>query len=64
MTPILDYAFNQRGCARLIAITDPENHASQTLSKYLGFEFESEINAYGTVQVRYALEREAYLAAV
>ena len=64
MTPILDYAFNQRGCDRLIAITDPENHASQTLSQYLGFEFDSEINAYGTVQVRYALEREAYLAGV
>jgi RimJ/RimL family protein N-acetyltransferase len=64
MAPILDYAFNQRGCARLIAVTDPENHASQTLSHYLGFEFESEINAYGTIQVRYALDRDGYLASL
>ncbi len=61
MAPILDCAFNQRGCGRLIAKTDPENHASQTLSRYLGFEFESEINANGTIQVRYALDREVNL---
>jgi RimJ/RimL family protein N-acetyltransferase len=64
MKPVLDYAFSQRGCDKLIAITDPENYASQTLSLRLGFEFESEINAYGTLQERYVLEREAYLARV
>jgi len=62
MTSVLDYAFNQRGCVSLIAITDPENYASQTLSQHLGFEFDCEINAYGTVQVRYVLERENFLA--
>lgn len=61
MTPVLDYAFNRRGCARLVAITDPRNLASRALTERLGFAFESEIRAYGTVQVRYVLERGAYL---
>ena len=61
MTAVIDYAFNQRDCDRLIAITDPENYASRTLSEHLGFAFDSEAHAYGTVQVRYVLERDAYL---
>ena len=61
MTPILGYAFGERGCARLVAITDPENQASRTLTERLGFAFDSEIQAYGTVQVRYVLTRQAYL---
>jgi ribosomal-protein-alanine N-acetyltransferase len=64
MKPVLDYAFNERICDRLIAITDPENQASQTLSLRLGFEFDSEINAYGTLQVRYVLRRDDYLTRV
>jgi RimJ/RimL family protein N-acetyltransferase len=61
MAPVLDYAFGERGCARLTAITDPENLASRTLTERLGFTFDAEIQAYGTVQVRYQLKREAYL---
>ncbi len=63
MAPVLDYAFDARGCTRLVAITDPENHASRTLTERLGFAFDEEIQAYGTVQVRYGLNREDYLAA-
>ena len=62
MTPVLDYAFDTRGCARLVAITDPENYASRTLTERLGFTFDAEIQAYGTIQVRYELTREAFLA--
>jgi len=62
MATVLDYAFGERGCTRLVAITDPENHASRTLTERLGFTFASEIQAYGTVQVRYQLTREDYLA--
>jgi len=60
MAPVIDFAFGDRGCTRLIAITDPENYASRTLTERLGFAFDSEIQAYGTVQVRYALNRETY----
>ncbi len=62
MGPVLDHAFHARGCARLVAITDPENLASRTLTERLGFVFDAEIQAYGTIQVRYALTREDYLA--
>ena len=61
MAPILHFAFEVRGCTRLVAITDPETYASRTLSERLGFTFDTEIQAYGTVQVRYQLNREAYL---
>ncbi len=63
MATVLDYAFAVRGCARLVAITDPENLASRTLTERLGFAFDSEIRAYGTVQARYELTRESYQAA-
>lgn len=62
MAPVLEYAFGERGCTRLVAITDPENHASRSLTERLGFTFGEEIRAYGTVQVRYQLTREAYAA--
>lgn len=62
MKPVLDFAFGQYGCVRLIAITDPENYASQTLSLRLGFEFSSVINAYGTLQEHYVLEPDNFLA--
>ena len=61
MAPVLDYAFTNRECARLVAITDPENHASRSLTERLGFSFVTEIQAYGTVQLRYELTREAYV---
>ena len=60
MAPVLDYAFGERGCTRLVAITDPRNDASRSLTECLGFTFASEIQAYGTVQVRYELTRQAY----
>ena len=62
MAAVLDYAFGPRRCARLIAITDPRNLASRGLATGLGFTFEREIQAYGAVQVRYVLDRDAYLA--
>ncbi len=60
MAPVLDYAFNRRGCARLFAITHPENRASRALSERLGFRFERSVRAYGAPQVRYVLERGDY----
>ncbi len=61
MGPVLDYAFNRRAIARLVAITDPRNHASRALIERLGFTFDADIHAYGAPQVRYVLDREVYL---
>ena len=63
MASVLDYAFAVRGCARLVAIADPENLASRTLTERLGFAIDGQIQASGTVQPRYQLTRESYLAA-
>ena len=63
MERVLDDAFAVRGCARLVAIADPETLASRTLTERLGFAFDGQIEASGTVQPRYQLTRESYLAA-
>ncbi len=63
MASVLDDAFAVRAGARLVAITDPENLASRTLTERLGFAFDGQIQASGTVQLRYQLTRESYLAA-
>lgn len=59
MVPVLDYAFRELGCARLVAITHPENRASRALIERLGFAFDEAIRAYGEPQVRYVLDRPA-----
>ena len=60
---VLDDACAGRGGARLVAIADPENLASRTLTERLGFAIDGQIQASGTVQPRYQLTRESYLAA-
>ncbi len=60
MTPVVDYAFADRGRARLVAITDPKNEASRALMERLGFVFDTDIHAYGVAQVRYVLDRDDY----
>ena len=40
---------------------DPGNRASRALIGRLGFAFDADIHAYGAAQVRYVLDREAYL---
>ena len=62
MAPVVDYAFADRDCARLVAITDPKNRASRVLMKRLGFVFDADIHAYGVAQVRYVLGRDDYSA--
>ena len=61
MGPVLDDAFNRRRIDRLVAITDPGNHASRALIGRLGFAFDADLHAYGAAQVRYVLDREVYL---
>ncbi len=58
MAPVIDYAFVDRDCARLVGITDPKNQASRTAMERLGFVFDAEVHAYGVAQVRYVLDRD------
>ena len=58
MAPVIDYAFVDRDCARLVGITDPNNQASRTAMERLGFVFDAEVHAYGVAQVRYVLDRD------
>ena len=60
MAPVIDYAFADRDCARLVGITDPKNQASRALMERLGFVFDADIHAYGVAQVRYVLERDDF----
>ena len=59
MAPIIDYAFADRDCTRLVGITDPKNQASRALMERLGFVFDADIHAYGVAQVRYVLDRDS-----
>ena len=62
MALVIDYAFVDRDCARLVGITDPKNQASRAAMERLGFVFDADIHAYGVAQVRYVLVRNGYLA--
>ncbi len=58
MALVIDYAFDERDCARLVGITDPKNQASRAAMERLGFVFDADIHAYGVAQVRYMIDRE------
>jgi RimJ/RimL family protein N-acetyltransferase len=60
MAPVIDYAFVDRDCARLVGITDPKNQASRTAMERLSFVFDADIHAYGVAQMRYVLDRDDY----
>ena len=60
MAPVIDYAFVDRDCARLVGITDPKNQASRTAMERLSFVFDADIHAYGVAQLRYVLDRDDY----
>ena len=60
MAPVIDFAFVDRDCARLVGITDPKNQASRAAMERLGFVYDADIQAYGVAQVRYVLDREDY----
>ena len=58
MASVVDYAFAERDCARLVAITDPKNRASRALMERLGFVFDADIQAHGVARVRDALDHD------
>ncbi len=55
--PCLDFAFVELGLNRVIALANPNNIASITLMKKLGFRYEKEIHIYGDDAVHYALNK-------
>lgn len=52
-----DFAFEHHDVRRLIAHVDAENVASVRVSQHLGMTYEGDVELYGTVTGRYALER-------
>lgn len=55
--PCLDFAFNELGLERIVAMANPDNIASISLMKKLGFRYEKEIHIYGEDAVYYALNK-------
>lgn len=55
--PCLDFAFNELGLDRIIAMANPNNFASISLMKKLGFSYEKPIHIYGEDAVYYALNK-------
>jgi ribosomal-protein-alanine N-acetyltransferase len=59
----LEFGFRERSLARIVAIANPENHASRHVIEKLGMRFEKNARFYDSDVVYYALTREAWQAA-
>lgn len=59
--PCVDFAFNDLGLDRIIALANPENIASITLMKKLGLTYEKVVHIYGDNAVYYALNKSDWL---
>lgn len=55
--PCLDFAFNDLGLERIVAMANRENIASISLMKKLGFRYEKEIHIYGDNAVYFGLNK-------
>lgn len=55
--PCIDFAFNDLGLDRVVAIADPENIASVTLLTKLGFAYEEDRHIYGDEFAYYGLNK-------
>jgi [ribosomal protein S5]-alanine N-acetyltransferase len=56
--PCIDFAFNDLGLDRIIALAKPDNIASTTLMKKLGLTYEKMVHIYGEDAVYYALNKK------
>ena len=56
----LAYAFRERRFERIVAITKPDNVASQRVMRKLGMTYEGEAHYYGFDVVQYAISREEF----
>lgn len=59
--PCIDFAFNDLGLDRIIALANPENIASTGLMRKLGLTYEKEIHIYDEDAVYYALNKSDWL---
>lgn len=59
--PCLDFAFNDLGLERVIALANPENEASTSLMKKLGLTYEKEVHIYDEDAVYYALNKSDWI---
>jgi [ribosomal protein S5]-alanine N-acetyltransferase len=59
--PCLDFAFEDLGLNRIVALANHNNIASISLMKKLGFRYEKDIHIYGDDAVYYALNKSDWL---
>jgi RimJ/RimL family protein N-acetyltransferase len=58
----LRYGFEEVGCERVVAVTRPENMASQRVLEKIGMRYERIVEHYGVVARQYALTRAEFQA--
>lgn len=56
----LRYGFEEIGCERIVAVTRPENVASQRVLEKIGMRYERVVQHYGVVAREYALTRAEF----
>jgi len=56
------YGFCERGLDRIVAVTHPDNAASQRVLRKLGLEYRGTGHYYGRDLSYFVIERESYLA--
>ena len=59
---MVDYAFRRLNCDPIVALTDPENGASQNVLAKVGFESRGRIQAYGGCGSYFVAQRADWLA--
>lgn len=60
---LLEYAFGPVGLGRLVAVTYPDNRASQRVLDRLGFERQDDVDYKGVRVAYYVLTHDAYVRA-